>query len=50
MPLQFSRDLPLASTGVVLILKGELKVSNTYSHNKKEKGLVPVPAPRGKIM
>jgi len=25
-------------------------VINTYSHNKKEKGLVPIHAPRGEIM
>ena len=45
--LQFGRELQLASTGVVLTPKGELRVINTNSHNKKEKGLVPVPAPRG---
>ena len=50
MPLQFGRDLPLAPTGLVPIPKGELRVINSDPHNKKKKGLVPVPAPRGEIM
>ena len=49
-PLQFGRDFPLAPTGVVFIPKGELRVINTNSHNKKEKGLVTVPTPQGEIM
>ena len=36
--------------GVVPIPKGELKVTNTDNHNKKEKGIVPVPTPRGEII
>jgi len=49
-PLQFGRDLPLGPTGVVSISKRELRVINIDPHNKKEKGLVPVPALRGEIM
>ena len=37
-------------TVVVLISQGELKVINTDPHNKKEKCLVPVTAPRGEMM
>jgi len=50
MPLQFGRDLPLAPTGMVHILKGELRVIYTYPHNKKEKGHVPIPATCEEIM
>jgi len=45
-PIQFGPNLPLAATGVVFILKGELRVINTNPHNKKEKGLIPVPTPQ----
>ena len=48
--LQFGKDLLLMSAGVVLILKGELKMINTDPHHKKEEGLVLVPIPRGEIM
>ena len=43
----FGRNLLLATTGVVLIPKGELRVINTDPHNQKKKGLIPVPTPRG---
>ena len=49
-PIQFGRDLPLAPTGVVHILKGELRVINTDPHNQREKGLIPVPTLQGEIM
>jgi len=49
-PIQFGQNLPLAPTGAVPILKGELRVINTDPHNLKEKGLVPVPTPRGEAM
>ena len=49
-PIQFCRDLPPAPTEVVHIPKARLRVVNTYPHNLKEKGLIPVPTPRGKIM
>ena len=49
-PIQFDRDLSLAPTGVVPIPKGELRAVNTDPYNEKEKGLVPVPTPREKIM
>ena len=47
--LQFDKDLLLAPTRVVPIPKWELRMTNTDPHNK-EKGLVPVSAPRGEIM
>jgi len=47
--IQFDQGLPPALTKVVPISKGELRVINTYPHNKKEKGLVPVPTPQGGI-
>jgi len=49
-PIQFGRDLQPAPTGVVSILKGELRVINTDPHNQKEEGLVHVPTPRGETM
>ena len=49
-PVQFGWDLPPAPTGVVLILKGELRVINTDSYNKKEKVLVPIPTPQRGVM
>ena len=48
--LQFDRDLPLAPTGVVPIPKEKLRVINTDPHNKKEKGLIPVPTPQEEII
>ena len=48
--IQFGRDLSLAPTGGVSIPKGRLKVVNIDPYKKKEKGLIPVPAPRGEIM
>ena len=47
--LQFGKQPPTPS-GVVPIPKGELRVVNTDPHQQQEKGLVPVPTPRGKIM
>ena len=44
--LQFVKELMSVLVGVVPIPKGELKVTNIDPHNKKEKGLVPVPTPR----
>jgi len=49
-PIQFRRNLLLAPTGVVPIPKGKLRVINTDPHNQKEKGLIPVPTPRGETM
>ena len=49
-PLQFGWNLPSAPTRVVPIQKGELRVINADPHNKKEKGLVPVPTLQGEIM
>ena len=48
--LQFGKELPLVPAGVVLTPKGKMRVINTDPHNKREKGLIPVPAPRGEIM
>jgi len=48
--IQFGRDLPLAPTGVVPILKGELRVINIDPHNQKEKDLIYVPTPQGETM
>jgi len=48
--IQFGRNLPPAPTRVVSIPKGELRVINTDPYNQKEKGLVPVPTPRGETM
>jgi len=48
--LQFGKELPSLPAGVVPIPKRELGVINTDPHNKKEKGLVHVPTPRGEIM
>ena len=45
-PLQFGWNLLPAPTEVVPILRGELRVINTDSHNQKEKGLVPILTPR----
>jgi len=42
-PIQFDRNLLLAPTEVVPILKGELRMINTDPHNQKEKGLIHVP-------
>jgi len=47
--LQFGRQLPTPS-GVVPIPKGELRMININPHHQQEKGLVPVPIPRGEIM
>ena len=49
-PLQFGWDIPPAPTGMVPIPKGELRVINIDLHNKKEKGLIPIPTPQGGIM
>ena len=49
-PIQFGRGLPPAPTGVVLILKGKLRVINTDPHNQKEKCLIHVPTSRGETM
>jgi len=48
--LQFGKELPSVPAGLFPIPKGELRVINIDPHNKKEKGLVLVPTPRGKIM
>ena len=48
--LQFGKHLPLATTGVVPIPKGKLKVINIDPHNNKKKALVSDLAPRGEIM
>jgi len=48
--LQFSTKLPLVPARVVPIQKEELRVINIDLQNKNEKGLVPVPTPRGEIM
>ena len=48
--LQFGKELPSVPARVVPILKEKLRVINTDPHNKKEKGFVPVPTPRGEIM
>ena len=48
--LQFGKELPSVLAGVIPIPKVGLRVINTDPHNKKEKGLVPVPTPRGEIM
>jgi len=42
MSLKLGIELPSVPTGVVSILKGELRVINTDPPNKKEKGLVPI--------
>ena len=47
--LQFGKQPP-APSGVVPILKGELRMINTDPHHQQEKGRVPVPTPQGKIM
>ena len=39
-----------ATTRVVPILRGELRVIKTDPHNQKEKGLVPIPTRRGETM
>ena len=49
-PIQFDQDLPPVPTGVVPIPKGELRAINTDPHNQNEKGLVPIPTPRGETM
>ena len=49
-PPPFGWDLPSAATGVILILKGKLRVINIDPHNKKEKGIIPVPTPQRGIM
>jgi len=49
-PIQLGRNLPLASTRVVPILKEKLRVINTDSHNQREKGFIPTPTPQGEIM
>ena len=43
-------NLPLAPTRMAPILKGELRVINTDPHNQKEKGLIPIPIPRGETI
>jgi len=48
--LQFDKELPSVLAGVIFIPKRELRLINIDPHNKKEKGLVPVPTPRGEIM
>ena len=48
--LQFGRDLLSVQVVVILIPKDELKVINTDSHHKEEKGLVSVPTSRGELM
>ena len=48
--IQFRQNLPLAPTGVVPILKGELRVINIDPHNQREKGLIPVPTPQRETM
>jgi len=50
MSLQFGKELSSIPVRVVPIPKGELRVINIDPHNKKEKGLVPVPTPRGEII
>ena len=47
--LQFGRQPPTPS-GVVPIPKGELRMINIDPHHQREKGLVPVPTPQGKVM
>jgi len=47
---QFGKKLPSVPAGVVSIPKRELRVINIVPHNKKEKGLVPIPTPREEIM
>jgi len=49
-PIQFGRDLQLAPTEVVHIPKGELRVINTDSRMQREKGVIPIPTPRGETM
>jgi len=48
--LQFGKDLLPAPTRVVSIPKEKIRVIDTDPHNKKEKGLVSVPALHGEIM
>jgi len=48
--IQFGRKLPLAPTGVVLILKGKLRVINTDPHNLREKGFISIITPQGETM
>jgi len=36
--------------GVAPIPKGEMKIINFDPHRQKEKGLIPVPTPRGEVM
>jgi len=47
--LQFGVQPPTPA-GVVLILKGELRVLNIDPHHQQEKGLIHVPTPHGEIM
>ena len=49
-PIQFERNIPLAPTRVIPILKGKLRVSNTDPHNQREKDLIPVPTSLGETM
>ena len=49
-PIQCGRNLPLAPTGVVFILKKELRVINTDPNNQREKDLISIPTPRGETM
>ena len=49
-PIQFKWNPSIMPTSVVPFLKEKLRVINTDPHNQKEKGLIPVPTPRGKTM
>ena len=42
--------MPPQPAGVSPIPAGRLKITNSDPHHQKEKGLVPVPTPRGEIM
>jgi len=42
-PIQFGWNLPLAPIDIVSNPKGELRMINSYPHNQRGKGLIPVP-------